>query len=81
MGVVQGSTDEVLDFLLSSPTLEEVLAFKPSEVSVERVRTLRDKNRNDELMPEEAAEFNEVVRLNQLMSVLKARAGQKLSDK
>jgi hypothetical protein len=66
--------DEVLDFLASSPTTEQIIAFYPSETLQERLRYLLDTNRNSALTAEERTELDEFSRLNHFMSMLKIRA-------
>lgn len=70
--------DEVLEFLLSSPTPEEILAFDPSPEAQARVRALLDANR-DPLTPQEQAELEEFSRLEHFVRMLKIKAREKLS--
>lgn len=49
-------TDEVMDFLLSAPTPEQVIALRPSLEAQERLRYLLDGNRNEALNDSERAE-------------------------
>jgi len=69
---------EVLDFLTSSPSLDEIIAFKPSEATVERMRYLLDANRNNTLTAEEQTELEEFDQINHFMIMLKAHARKKL---
>jgi hypothetical protein len=71
--------DEVLDFLVSTPTPEQIIAFRPSEVAQERVRHLLDRNRNGTLSTEENEEIDEISRMNHFVSLLKVRARKKLA--
>lgn len=70
--------DEALDFLASSPTPEQIIAFSPSEALQERSRYLLERNRDSTLTDDERAELDELARLNHFMSMLKIRARQKL---
>ena len=72
--------DEVLDFLASTPTLEQIIAFRPSEALQARASVLLERNRSGQLSPDEQAEIEEFSRLNHFMSMLKVRARKKLSD-
>ncbi|BAZ53444.1 hypothetical protein NIES4103_61200 [Nostoc sp. NIES-4103] len=65
---------EVLDFLVTRPTYEQILAFKVSERSQAQLRTLLEKNRDGNLSPSETAELNLFEQLDALMTMLKARA-------
>src|SRR5262245_61226980 len=66
--------DEVLDFLLTRPTLHDILAFKVSDAAQARLRLLLDKNREETLSAPEEAEINIYEQLEHLMSLLKAKA-------
>lgn len=65
---------EVLDFLASGPTPDQIASFKISHSLQERVEELLDKNREEGLDENEAAELNTYLKLNHLMILLKARA-------
>jgi hypothetical protein len=65
---------EVLDFLVSSPTSEQLLNFKVSEQSQVRLQTLLQKNGDASLNPSETAELNVYEQLDSLMTLLKVRA-------
>src|SRR5258708_39388360 len=69
---------EVLTFLARGPQPEEIVAFRPSEKSVERIRELLDKNREGSLTPDEQSEMDHIQTLNHLFSLLKAHARQNL---
>lgn len=77
--LVNNPVDEVLDFLLSQPTPEEVIALRASEAAQERLRYLLDGNRNNVLNDAERAELENYLHLDNLVSRLKARARLKLS--
>ena len=65
---------EVLDFLITRPTSEQLLTFKVSEQSQSRLQTLLQKNRDNCLNPSETAELNTYEQLDALMTLLKVRA-------
>jgi len=71
--------DEILDFLVSTPTPEQIIAFGPSEALQERVSDLLDRNHNGLLAAEENHELEEISRMNHFMSMLKIRARKKLT--
>lgn len=71
--------DEVYDFLLSAPTLEAVIAFRPSEATLTRVRVLLDANRSGTLSGTEQAELDEFSSVEHFVRMLKIRAERKLS--
>ena len=65
---------EVLDFLLTRPTPQDIVAFKVSAAAQARIRTLLDKNREEALSDTEAAELDVYEQLEHLMILLKAKA-------
>ena len=76
MAIIETSTvlDEVLDFLVSTPTPEQIVEFRPSEELQARVRDLLDRNSSSTLTVEEQEELEEFSRINHFMSMLKIRA-------
>ncbi len=71
-------SDEVLDFLLSAPTPEQVIALRPSDAAQERLRLLLDGNRNNSLNDAERAELEAYLRLEHFVRQLKIRARERL---
>jgi len=65
---------EVLDFLVTRPTPQEIIAFKVSAEAQERIRTLLDKNRDGRLTETETAELDLYEQLEHMMILLKAKA-------
>lgn len=72
---------EILDFLATRPTCEQLLTFKVSEQSQRRLQTLLQKNRDRSLNPSETAEINVHEQLDALMSLLKVRAYAETKNK
>jgi hypothetical protein len=68
--------DEVLSFLLSSPTPQQIIAFHASSAAQERLRYLLDGQRNGVLSDAERAELEEASQLNHFVTLLKAKAHQ-----
>lgn len=66
--------DEVMAFLLSSPTPQQIIDFRASDAAQQRLRYLLDANRNETLTSDEAAELEEASHVNQFMMTLKAEA-------
>lgn len=64
----------VLTFLASSPSPQEILEFELTQAMLDRASELLDKNRAGQLTPREAAELDEHVHIDNLLSMLKARA-------
>lgn len=72
--------DEILDFLASTPTPEQIITFEPPEKLQKRLSELLEKNRHDELSDDDEAELDEFLRMNRFISRLKLRARKKLED-
>ena len=73
MSVPQKTYDEIVD-LFARTSSAEVLAFRPSVESQERVRYLLERNEGGELSEDEAAELERFGELEHLMQLVKARA-------
>ena len=65
---------EMVDFLISSQTLEQVIAFKISASAQERLEELLYKNREEELTQDERTELETYLQLSHLVTQLKVRA-------
>ncbi len=72
--------DEVLDFLASTPTPEQIITFQPSAVLQHRLNQLIERNHHGHLTAAEQAELDEFSRLNHFMSMLKIRARKRLAE-
>ena len=73
MSTPQKSYDEIVD-LFARTSSAEVLSFRPSIESQERVRYLLERNESGELTESEAAELERFGELEHLMQLFKARA-------
>ena len=69
--------DEVIEFIARNP--KEVLAFKPSDAAKKRVWELIERQKNEELGPEEKSELDDYLGLEHLMRLAKARAHKLLA--
>jgi len=72
--------DEIVEFLVSAPTPEQIIAFHPSPLVQDRARYLLEKNREGILTIEENEELEEFSRFTHLIRLLKAKAHQKLAQ-
>lgn len=70
--------DEVLDFLTSAPTPQQIIAFHASEAAQERLRYLLFRNRNDLLTSDESEELEQASQLDHFVAKLKIKAREKL---
>jgi hypothetical protein len=65
---------EVLDFLIQQPTPEQIAKFKVSPQAQTHLENLLEKNRMGTISPAENSELDIYEQLDQLMTLLKARA-------
>ena len=73
-------TREILDFLLSAPTPQQVIELQASDEAQERIRYLLDGNRNTTLNDAERAELQSYLQLEHFVRQLKIRAREKLAE-
>ncbi|MBI1256480.1 MAG: hypothetical protein GC204_03325 [Chloroflexi bacterium] len=72
--------EEITSFLAASPTTEEIIAFKPSEILDQRLHYLLDQNGSDTLSGNEKDELNEFLLMNHFLKMLKLKAQLNLSE-
>jgi hypothetical protein len=65
---------EMIDFLASGPTPEQIVAFKLSPAAQARLEALLDTHREEGLTATEMAELETYAQVNHLLLLLKARA-------
>lgn len=73
-------TDEIMDFLLSAPTPQDIIGLRPSPATQERLRYLLDGNRNESLNDAERAELETYLQTEYFVRRLKIRAQEKLAE-
>ena len=66
--------NDVDEFLTSTPTPQQILAFRPSQAAQERLRFLLDANGSRLLTADEEAELSETLAVEQFIRRLKIRA-------
>ncbi len=66
--------DEVIDFITSFPSTEQVLAYQPSHTSVQRLELLLDKKQEEQLNDEEAHELDQFLMVEHLMRIARKKA-------
>lgn len=76
VSAAQRTYDEIIDLFARGGGVEAVLAFRPSEASIARVRELLARNQDDALTDDERAELDRFVEVERLMQLVKARARQ-----
>ena len=72
--------DTVLDFLASTPTPEQIIAYQPPDALQQRLSELLAQNRSGGLNSAEQTELDEFLRMNRFMSRLKLKARHKLAS-
>lgn len=72
--------DDILDFLVSGPSPQAIIAYKPPAHLDQRLQDLMEKHSRDEVSPDERAELDEFLRMSHLLNRLKVRARKKLSE-
>jgi len=70
--------DELVDFLAAGSTPASLLQFQPSEETRARVRELIHKEKDSGLLPDEASELDDYIKLEHLMRLAKARARSRI---
>jgi hypothetical protein len=79
MAVVRSAIfDEILEFIVSTPTLEEMLDFRPSQDANQRIEMLLEHNRNGTLSEAERVELDEFMEAEHFVRMLKIKAQKKL---
>ncbi len=72
--------EEVVDFIAAGTTPQNVIAFRPSEESQQRVSDLLAREKNGELTPVEKSELDHYLQIEHLMRLAKARARDFLAN-
>jgi hypothetical protein len=72
---------EITDFLVSSPTLEEIVAFRPSDVANQRLHELLELAGESKLSVAEHHELDEFLRISHVLNLLAGKARLKLVGK
>lgn len=72
MSIIEHSVySEVYRFLASSPSKEEILAFRPSQATQNRIRELLQLNKGNLLTIEQQAELDEFEQVEHFVRMLK----------
>ena len=65
---------ELINFLSSSPRLEQIIKFKISDLAQERLETLLEKNREEQLTAKQKSELDQYLQYRHVLILLKASA-------
>lgn len=72
--------DEFIEFITSTPTVEQVSQLRFSPATEARISALLQANREQTITPEETVELDEYLRLERIMRKAKIRAIEKLDQ-
>ena len=72
--------EQVLDFLAGSPSAQEIIGFRPSAEAQDRFSELLELNRQRKLTLAETEELDHYIRIDQMVSLLKAKAYGRLDS-
>jgi hypothetical protein len=73
--------DEVMDFLISGPSIEEIVKFQLSDAARQRAQSLLAQEREAEVTADEAKELDFYVELGDFLGILRAKAMLQLQNK
>ena len=71
--------EEFIDFIASGTTPQDIINFRPSENTKNRVTDLIEREKHEQLSMEDAAELEHYLQIEHLMRLAKARARQRLA--
>jgi hypothetical protein len=66
--------DEFLDYLVDKATASEILAYTPSQDVLDHARELVERSQESGLTPEERQQLEQMLQLERMISILKAKA-------
>ena len=72
--------DEITDFLVSMPTQEQIIAFKPSDRLNERLQSLLERAGEGELSDSEKKELDEFLQMSHMLKILKGKLRLNMGD-
>jgi hypothetical protein len=70
--------EQVLEFLASGPSSQEIVAYKPSKAAQTHFSRLLEANRERRLSPQEEEELDHYIAMDRMLSLLKAKASTRL---
>ena len=73
--------EEVVELIASEPTAAQVIAFTPSEEAKNHFWDLVNREKNDQISPEEKSELDHYMQVEHIMRLAKARARMRLNAK
>ena len=73
--------EQVLDFLASAPSVREIVNFQPPSAAQQRFSELLEINRQRSLTLPEQEELDHYIRMDRMLSLLKAKAYNRLEHR
>jgi hypothetical protein len=70
--------DEIIDFITSIPQPQQILNYKPSKSTQNRLDDLLEKKRNEQLSDDELHELDQFVMTEHIMRIAKIKAKKSL---
>ncbi len=70
--------EQLLEFLANGPSVQEIVAFRPRPEAQERFSQLLEISRQRALTAQEEEELDHYIRIEQMISLLKAKAYNRL---
>ncbi|MFN8444809.1 MAG: hypothetical protein U0175_28745 [Caldilineaceae bacterium] len=71
--------EQIIDFLAASPSAQEIIAYRPPQYTQARFSQLLEKSKEGLLSLEENDELDHYIRIDRMMSLIKAKAYRRLS--
>jgi hypothetical protein len=65
--------EELAEFLASRPTAQDLAAFRLSDVALDHIHALMDKNEDGTLSAEESRELDRLILLDDIIGLIQAR--------
>jgi hypothetical protein len=76
--IIMRAYEEIVEFIAAGTSPANVVAFRPSEKTKERITDLIYREKATELSPDEESELTHYLQIEHLMRLAKARARQHL---
>lgn len=71
--------DEIVDFITSGPSPDEIIAFRPSQTAQDYLSLLLEKKQAESLTDEEQSELDYYLFIEHLLRMSKIKATQKMA--
>ena len=72
--------EQVLEFLASGPSPQEIVAYRPSKAAQARFSRLLEANRERQLSPQDEEQLDHYIDMDRMLSLLKAKASSRLEQ-